>query len=612
MERPWKNSDEELENSILSFAKVHDGLVYYKKSKAILRRDFNDLVGKVKLVSGGASGNEPAFIGFVGPGMLTAAVCGQIFSAPSVGAILKIIKVVALDYSGVLLIVLNYPGHRINFGLAKLRAEGMGVNVKMLVVGDDVCIEAKAIEKRGLAGILFIIKIAGAMAENGENLETIYNVCNRIVNSGEIATMSIGMKLPFFSEENSRSRNKSSRNNSSDESSADEMKTGYGIHGELDGRSLGKRSFEDLVYVVMVRLIFTSISAPDNEEPPRRFPIDHNVAVLVNNLGASNQIECNLFTAEILKQLKNYNLTAKRVYIGHLMTSLDSFGFQVSLLNLSIYPDLIKYLDSPTLAPAWPKVLTAKMLGYEKDDYSLPNTLDYYESTVPYMKPKGPKLDDRSGEGLLTCILFACDALISCTEQLNRMDREFGDGDCGKTIARGADAIKDAIQMKKLRSTTNPFLIFTDISCIIEKEMGGVQGGLYSIFFYAVAKAFSEADDKITSRTWLNALTEGNKVISEFGQVSFGDRTMLDPLIAAQNELSSALDAKMHPIEAFGQAVKAAEKCAAQTLNVRAYRRRTNNFKFKNPDPGAHAIGIWMRASYEGVKLKFACQCGME
>lgn len=109
---------------------------------------------------------------------------------------------------GVLLIVPNYPGHRINFGLAKLRAEKMGIYVKMIIVGDDVCLENEtSIEKRGLVGILFINKIAGAMAENGENLETIYNVCNRIINSGEIATISIGMKISFSYKDNLCSRN---------------------------------------------------------------------------------------------------------------------------------------------------------------------------------------------------------------------------------------------------------------------------------------------------------------------------------------------------------------------------------------------------------------------
>lgn len=110
-----------------------------------------------------------------------------------------------------LLIVQSYPGYRINFGLAKLRAENMGIYIKMIIVRDDICLEAEetSIEKRGLIGILFINKIAGAMAENGENLETIYNVCNRIINNEEIATISIGMKISFSYKDNLCSRDNS-------------------------------------------------------------------------------------------------------------------------------------------------------------------------------------------------------------------------------------------------------------------------------------------------------------------------------------------------------------------------------------------------------------------
>ncbi|XP_014611589.1 PREDICTED: triokinase/FMN cyclase-like isoform X1 [Polistes canadensis] len=609
MQHLWKDSDKATETSLLSVALIHHGLVVLEDCKAILRRDYSNMIDKVKLISGGGSGNEPAYGGFVGPGMLTAAIYGNISSAPPVNSILRVIEEIGTDYSpGVLLIVPNYSGHRINFGIAKLRAESMGIYVKMVIVGDDVCIENDytGIEKRGLAGILFINKIAGAMAENGENLESINNVCNRIINNGEIATISIGMKLSFSYEENLCSRN----------DSFTKIKIGYGVHGEVGVFTINKTSIEDVTTLLMNKLILLSQSSEEKKNSIRRFPVGHNVAVMVNNLGASNQIECNVFTVEVLKQLKDFDLLVQRIYTGHLMTSLDSYGFQVSLLNLSIDPDLIKYLDSPTSAPAWPKVLTAEMVGFEQSHDLKPSIptkycRDYCNGSLPHVKPQGTMLDNRSGQVLLICISFACEALIVCAEQLNTMDKESGDGDCGTTLARGANAIKNAIKESKLNST-NLFVIFTQISCIIEKEMGGLQGGLYSLFFHAVAKTFGETVDQITSRTWLNALIAGNKVISEFGKVSFGDRTMLDPLMAAQNVLSSTLDAKMHPIQAFGEAVKAAEQCAIQTLYTRALRGRASLLKsktFKYPDPGAHAIGIWMRASYEGVKLKLICQC---
>ncbi|KAL2736072.1 triokinase/FMN cyclase-like [Vespula maculifrons] len=603
MQHLWNDPDQATESNLISIAVMHNGLVLLEDCKTILRRDYSNMIDKVKLISGGGSGNEPAYTGFVGPGMLTAAICGDISSAPPVNTILRVIDEIGTNHlPGVLLIVPNYPGHRINFGLAKLRAEKMGIYVKMIIVGDDVCLENEtSIEKRGLVGILFINKIAGAMAENGENLETIYNVCNRIINSGEIATISIGMKISFSYKDNLCSRN----------INVTKMEIGYGIHGESGICQVN--SIEDVVTVIVHKLVILSQNSNEMTNN-RRFPVGHSVAVIINNFGGNNQIECNIFTLEVLKQLKLLDLLVQRVYTGYLMTSLDSSGFQVSLLNLSVDPNLIKYLDSLTLVPAWPKVLTAEMVGYEQTpdlESVIPTKycMEYCNDNLSSIKAEGPMIDDRTGQVLLIIISFACEALIACTEQLNIMDEECGDGDCGTTLARGATAIKTAIKGNKINGS-NPFITFMHISCIIEKEMGGLQGGLYSLFFHAVAKVFAETDDQVIPRTWLNALIAGNKVISEFGKVSFGDRTMLDPLISAQNVLSNSLDIQMHPIQAFGEAVKAAEKCAIQTVYTRIHKTNLMKCKkFKYPDPGAHAIGIWMRAAYEGVKLKLVCQC---
>ncbi|KAK2586481.1 hypothetical protein KPH14_010750 [Odynerus spinipes] len=607
MNRSWYDANQAIEQNLLGIAKMHPGLVVLDGCTTILRRDYANMSDKVKLISGGASGNEPAHTGFVGPGMLTGAICGDVSSAPPVYTILRVLEEVGTDYPpGVLIIIQNYSGYRINFGLAKLRAESMGIYVKMIVVGEDVCSEYcnKIGDKRGFAGILFIHKIAGAMAEDGKNLESIYNVCNKIANSGEIATVSIGMKISLPHEDSLCSRR----------SNLNKLEIGYGIHGESGIYQANITSVDDIATLIVHKLI--QLSQNSDETCTRMFPVGQSVAVMVNNLGGSNQIECNIFAVEILKQLKLVDLVAQRTYIGYLMTSLDTRGFQVSLLNLSINPNLIKYLDVPTLAPAWPKVLTAAMVEFDQN-LDLISTVqtkyckEYCSDIVPYVKPQGPMLCSRNGQVLLTIICFACEALIACAEQLNVMDKDCSDGDCGTTLARGANAIRTAIKENKINGTC-PFVTFTHISCIVEKLMGGLQGGLYSLFFHAVAKVFAENDEEIIPRTWLNALIAGNKVIAEFGKVSVGDRTMLDPLIAVQNVLSNALDAKVHPIQAFGEAVKAAENCAMQTMNIRAFCGEDSVMKsktFKYPDPGAHAVGIWMRAAYEGVKLKLVCYC---
>ncbi|XP_077271845.1 uncharacterized protein LOC143902635 [Temnothorax americanus] len=220
----------------------------------------------------------------------------------------------------------------------------------------------------------------------------------------------------------------------------------------------------------------------------------------------------------------------------------------------------------------------------------------------------GPKIQSRNGPAFLTVLTFACEALIACARQLDIMDEECGDGNYGTTLARSANAIKLAIKEGRI-SATKPSITFIQISHIIEKEMGGLEGGMYSLFFDTAAKSFLKFrnDEQMTANMWLTALTSANKMMSEVSGTSIGDRTMLDALIPAENKLRDALNSGSSPVNAFGEAVKAAETFAMQTVHMSgAFSVDSANCKiFKYPDPGAHAVGIWMRAAYEGVKLKF-------
>ncbi|XP_011880660.1 PREDICTED: putative 3,4-dihydroxy-2-butanone kinase isoform X2 [Vollenhovia emeryi] len=220
----------------------------------------------------------------------------------------------------------------------------------------------------------------------------------------------------------------------------------------------------------------------------------------------------------------------------------------------------------------------------------------------------GPMIQPQNGPAFLTVLTFACEALIACARQLDIMDEECGDGDYGTVLARSAGAIKLAIKEGRLLAT-RPATTLVQISHIIERETGGSEGGIYSLFFDAAAKSFLRFrnDEQMTASMWLAALTSANKMISEVSGASIGDRTMLDALIPAENRLTQALNSGSNSVDAFGEAVKAAETFAMQTVHMSGTRSADSDRKtLKYPDPGAHAVGIWMRAAYEAVKLKFA------
>ena len=162
----------------------------YPHIKVVYRRDWDK--SKVALISGGGSGHEPAHARFVGPGMLTAAVCGEVFASPSVDAVLAGILAVTGD-AGCLLIVKNYTGDRLNFGLAAERARALGRKVEMVVVDDDIALPELP-QARGIAGTLFVHKIAGAAAEAGQSLEHVTEAAVKVV--AGMAT--IGMSLATF------------------------------------------------------------------------------------------------------------------------------------------------------------------------------------------------------------------------------------------------------------------------------------------------------------------------------------------------------------------------------------------------------------------------------
>ncbi|XP_014487172.1 PREDICTED: putative 3,4-dihydroxy-2-butanone kinase isoform X2 [Dinoponera quadriceps] len=229
-----------------------------------------------------------------------------------------------------------------------------------------------------------------------------------------------------------------------------------------------------------------------------------------------------------------------------------------------------------------------------------------YESSIENM---GPTLQIQNSPVFLVALSFACEALISCAKQLNIIDEECGSGNYGSTLAQSASVIKIEVKENRI-STTRPSVALTQISRIIERESDGLEGGIYSLFFDAAAKSFEkfQNDEQLTADMWLTALTSANQAISEVSGMSIGDRSMLDALIPAELKLKDALDLGLNPVSAFGKAVEAAETSAMQTLHMPEHRFGFTNYKtFKYPDPGAHAVGIWMRAAYEGVKLKYGC-----
>ncbi len=283
---------------------------------------------KVGLVSGGGSGHEPAHAGYVGKGMLDAAVAGNVFSSPDPERVLSGIME-ADTGKGVLLVIKNYSGDVMNFTMAAELAEAEGHSVEYVVVKDDVAVPDSTYStgRRGIAGTVFVHKIAGAMAERGASLAQVKRVAAKCIAN----VRSIGMALdactlpevgrPGF------------------QLGEDEMELGMGIHGE-PGIYRQKLITAHELAQTMTKMLFDDLSYQNSE-----------VAVMVNGLGSTPLMELYLLYNEVDAILKTHGITVHKALVGNYMTAIDMSGCSITLLRLD--DELKQLLNDPCDTPIW-------------------------------------------------------------------------------------------------------------------------------------------------------------------------------------------------------------------------------------------------------------------
>jgi ATP-dependent dihydroxyacetone kinase len=510
----------------------------YPHIKVVVRTDWDR--SKVALVSGGGSGHEPAHVGFVGRGMLTAAVCGDVFASPSVDAVLAGILAVT-GSAGCLLIVKNYTGDRLNFGLAAERARAFGLNVSMVVVDDDIALPNLP-RARGVAGTLFVHKVAGAVAEQGGDLEAVTKAANQVI----ACVVSIGMSLDTCTVPGSPKEDRI----------ADGMaELGLGIHGEAGVEQVQFTGAHQAIAMVVDRLM------------PGIKPGPH--VALLNNLGSATTLEMAVLAKE---------LTTSRIgtHISHvvgpaaMMTSLDMHGFSVSLLPLQ--GQLLACLESEAAPRAWPGCHPVS----EITAVPLPDGL------TPIL-PMPSK--NKSAEKL---IRRCCEILIAAEGDLNALDAKSGDGDTGSTLTTASRALIKALDRLPLADWTQ---LFRAIGLELSQTMGGSSGILLAIFFTAAGDASANGHAAVS------ALKSGLMRIQQVGGASLGDRTMIDAL-------SPALDALPSGLEAAAIAARKGANETAKILRAKAGRASyvSETHLAGHNDPGAEAVAILLEELFQTIE----------
>ncbi|WP_288900372.1 dihydroxyacetone kinase subunit DhaK [uncultured Sneathiella sp.] len=500
----------------------------YPHIKVVIRADWDK--SKVALISGGGSGHEPAHAGFVGQGMLTAAICGEVFASPSVDAVLAGILAVTGE-AGCLLIVKNYTGDRLNFGLAAERAKAFGLKVEMVVVDDDVALPDLP-QPRGVAGTLLVHKIAGAAAESGADLDRVATTARKVID----AVSTIGMSLDTCTIPGSQKEARIG---------VGKAELGLGIHGEAGAEQVVFESAHRAMTEVLGKLSEKVGNGPH--------------VALLNNLGSTTPLEMSVLAQE----LATSPLAEHIKYIigpAPMMTSLDMHGFSVSVMPLS--EEWQSALDTKVELHAWPGMASIVPV----------QTLPLPDGLTP-IKPIA-SVNAKTKAIIEAC----CDLLIDAEDDLNALDAKSGDGDTGSTLATAARALKESLVRMPLADLTQ---LFRAVGDELSQTMGGSSGVILAIFFSAAGDAF--ASGKSTAA----ALSAGLSRISEVGGAQKGDRTMIDALDPALNMLSEGMSAAA---DAARTGANATAKIGRAKAGRASYVPAEN--LIGHNDPGAEAVAL--------------------
>lgn len=529
---------------------------------------------QVALISGGGSGHEPAHGGYVGAGMLSGAVAGDIFTSPSVDSVFAAICAVA-GKPGVLLIVKNYTGDRLNFGLAAEMARAEGIEVSMVVVADDVALKDRLerSEARGLAGTVLIHKIAGAAAAEGRSLEEVRS-------SAQGAADAMGTMGASLSAGTSPATGRPSF-----VLGDNEMELGLGIHGEPGVRRMPLLAADPLTDTLIEGIL-----------AGRTLQARERLAVMINNLGSTTAMELAIIARRALATLENRGFHVDRIYSGTFLSSLDMAGISLSVLPVD--DQRLSWLDAETSAAAWPNLPhRSPEIRRRAAWWSSPTTSLPVSTEVSHPAQTG------AGRQMERAIRAACAALVDAERLLTELDRAVGDGDLGVSMRRGAKALEEGIPGYPLDDAS---ATLKAIGLTLRSELGGSSGPLYGVFFIRASNVLNQSAKRSSSESgredlqqWTEALRYACDAIRELGGAKPGDRTMLEALIPFTQTLEEQRSKGKPLVQSLEAAAAAAQRGAQETAKMLPRRGRSSYLGERalgHLDPGAVAASIWLGA----------------
>lgn len=543
---------------------------------------------KTALVIGGGSGHEPLFSGFCGAGLADAVACGNICASPNPALVKETAK--AVDQGrGVLFIYGCYAGDNLNFDMAEKLCREEGIKTGHVRVWDD-CASAprdRITDRRGIAGDVFVIKIAGAACDAGLDLEEVMRVTEKArdnINTIGLATSPgtlPGNEKPTF------------------ELAGDEVEFGMGLHGEPGIERTKMRPANELVYRMYTQL---------KEE--MGFKEGQEVAVLVNGLGSTPLLELNLVYYELHKLLKADGLTVHEGEIKTYCTCMEMGGFSITILKLD--EELKQYLKAPCDSPYYAKGAIADW-GFSEEDPRTCERCDFEEGDIrgagqniealPVLESRDSILTELRAKDVRDMLLYIADRVIAQKGYLTEIDSAIGDGDHGIGMAGGMEMVKK--RLANMGDEQNVYALFEEAGKAMLMSMGGASGVIFGSLYMAGARdrkpstAIGPKDVAFMERRSLLA-------IQELGKARTGDKTMVDALEPAVEAMEA--DSGRSLLEML----RAAEEAARQGMeNTKLYAARFGRAKslmersIGHQDAGATSVWLIFQAMRKFIEGDF-------
>ncbi|CRL27647.1 Dihydroxyacetone kinase [Penicillium camemberti] len=572
-----------------SLTLTNPSLALDRQNKIIFRRpDAPRRANKVSIVTGGGSGHEPAFAGFVGHGLCDASVAGTIFASPSAEQIRRaVIDRVPTD-NGVLILPMNYTGDVLNFGMATEKSRVAGIKTEFFAINDDVGVgrqKGGKVGRRGIGGGVLILKMVGALAEAGGSLDDVYALA-QLANANLV---SLGSSLEHV--------HVPGRGVPEDTIPHGEVEVGMGIHNE-PGSHRVKFDLVELVEGMLLQLL-------DHNDPDRcyvtRKPEDQFV-LLINNLGGVSPLEIAGITDEVYRQLqRDYQVNMVRVIQGTFLTSLNGLGFSISLMKLvdpglGVKTTMLELLDAPAEAVGWSAPINTstweKNLNADAVDLKTSNLTEDIHSNL--------QLDPTILQKALSAGL---ERVIKAEAEVTRYDTIVGDGDCGIGLKRGAEAIQSLLTNATPPLTNDVVSTVARIVTVVENVMDGTSGAIYAIFLNALAHGLlaqnTSSPSTITTETWAKALKSSFAALGKYTPAKPGDRTLIDALAPFVDTLLETGDVRV--AAAAAQQGTESTKAMKASLGRSVYVGGEEEWIGKIPDPGAFGLSEFLTGLAEGV-----------